>query len=110
MACECEFPQRVPMACVWDLIRIVRRGELITERSEALRHVGCILGATGNMMVATGPIVFGSRSDQTLDEICSQLETMEDAVGASSVIDNDLLMLLINLSWKVVEWLVGRGA
>ena len=116
MACPCEFPDRVPWTCVLELVRIFRSGNASGEMANILRHIGCITGATGNMM-GTDPGFGATVSDWapgeglTTDELIIQLEEKEDQrttqEGYSWGPEDTarLAALLIEFVQRILSWL-----
>ena len=90
-----------------ELIRIVRTGA-ITEWASAARHVACVMGSAANMASGdSGP--YGSvESERSLQEICDELDWMEQSDGYAGLTEAYLSSVLMELVQKFLAWMFGK--
>ena len=78
--CPCEFQPKVQVDCAFALVEIVRSGDLLGRRGEAMQHIGCIVGCLGSYM---GSGLDEGRSTLSSAEGSSELpETVEACCAA----------------------------
>ena len=116
MTCPCEFPERPPMECIWEVFRIIRSGDVIGERNNLMRHVACITGGLANALAASTvkPIFGNADASLTINDVCDKLEAHLNAnMGAdghiaaveSVTLDPVVVNLLIQLLQMALHWL-----
>ena len=110
MSCPCTFEPSIQVNCVLELIGLVRSGDLVSQRAEALKHVGCILGSLGEYL--GGDVTPVMRSDAaepcTLEEAADQLEAALSVMKSDEAgkINPDNLALLLNFMMQLLPLLL----
>lgn len=89
-----------------EIIRVVRGG-IYTEIPTLMREVGCLMGATANMMSGDTGGYAAFNSDKTLDEIMSELSGHVDE-GFQAATKDYLLRLIMDMIAKVFDWIRGE--
>ncbi len=66
--CAVEYPTELPIDCVRELVRIVRRGEIARERAAFAQHVWNVQGYVQRMVIGDAVSVVGSTMPMPSDE------------------------------------------
>ena len=74
--CPCVFPSSIAFNCGLELAKMVRSGEILTEKGKALQHAGCLLGSIGNSIT---PLVYAGDDSPAIPET---IEEIADAIIA----------------------------
>jgi hypothetical protein len=66
--CEVKYPTELPVECVRELVRIVRRGEIARERAAFAQHAWNVQGYVQRMVIGEAVSVVGEAMPLPTDE------------------------------------------
>lgn len=105
------FEAKVPFDCLWDLINIVRSGELATKKLEAAQHAAWFVGCAAESLKNKPPVFselpdsYDDMSDEQLaDELATLVPTFTAVPTAGddpAAIDPATLITIITLIMKL---------
>ena len=107
-----NFEARIPLDHAMHIVAMVRAGELLEKKSEALM---CIGSATGEIGALLGqyevPTPFGAfAAEMSIEEVCEELEAKVQVmeVAEPSSIDPATIALILQLAQLAFKWWSSR--
>ena len=111
MSCACEFEPKIQVACGLELVNIIRSGEIVERKGEALMHAGCIVGCLGASLKGDdGEQVFGQAPNAAPDDLESCCNELEAICGGTEPEVYGLNPMVVALLLKLAELLLKRLA
>ena len=106
MACACTFEPKLQIDCVMEIVRVVRKGDMLGNYPELLQHSGCILGSLGTYLDSDSVTMCANAHDLpvSLEEAAAEVEA--SLVGATA--DAALNPALIALIMRLIELLISK--
>jgi len=119
MPCDCEFKPVIQVDCVLDIVRIIRGGTFLEERSQLLQDVGCVVGSLGKYL---GDNTVGTLESvdytppSTLEDCADELERVvgeKHALGTTHGHEESIKSVAVNpqllaILLKVIQLLIAK--
>lgn len=108
--CPCEFEAKIQVGCVVELVKIARSGDALSQKSEVLKHAGCVVGCLGayvEQFESPRPSVGAAELPDTVEGCCDAIENAmpEDTDGSEEgfrAINPIVLALILKLIEKLI--------
>ncbi len=106
--CAVEYPTELPIECVRELVRIVRRGEIVRERAAFAQHAWNVQGYVQRMVMGEAVSVVGDSAplptdEQATSELLGLVEESREVEGVARGLGLPATLLLRWLLAKLIE-------
>jgi hypothetical protein len=83
--CSVDYPKELPLECARELVRMVRRGDLVRERASFAKHVWNVQGYVQKLALGEPTdLAFPFQSLPTDEEAAQSLEMLTEEVAEGS--------------------------